>query len=541
MWLIVCLSAVLFLLAVGVGWNGLSAARNSLQAVYADRVNPLYDLSNVSQINDDVALQMLMVFEHAPGAATLAAHGDHPVSEHLDAIRKNFRSADELLSKYQSSNHSEEEKKSIDEYMAKTRLWQERINSLSAAVATGQYSGSALTGLTEVLTKSRPAMNNALDDLMDFQKDIAREEFKAAELRYQRALYIFGGLLVIGFAGIFGTAHLTLRHINIGIADACATAAAIARGDLTRPIALGGHDEISQLNREFAAMKEGLRTLVAAVQANVVRLNAAAAGMAQSAAESATICEAQSQAALTSAQDVRTLTDSIEQVEQHARGAHDTTVLSAERADRSVATIRDATESIGRIATAVNTTAGALQELTGFSGEISSVVQVIREIAEQTSMLALNAAIEAARAGEQGRGFAVVADEVRKLAERTEGSTRQIAEIIGKTQQGTLRASSDMATGVTLVAEGVRLSQSAGNSMLELRADAGRVHVEVNDIGAAIQAQVSAARKLAAQVNAIAQGAETNRSSAARTADSARTLENLSRELEGLALRFRIE
>ena len=237
---------------------------------------------------------------------------------------------------------------------------------------------------------------------------------------------------------------------------------------------------------------------------------------------------------------VEQVTVSISHVAESAASARslaeETGSLSTEGKDLVQNTIGE----INKIADSVSKSSEVIHTLGEQSNKISSIVNVIKEIADQTNLLALNAAIEAARAGEQGRGFAVVADEVRKLAERTSLSTKEIAVMIDAVQHGSKSAVQSMDEGRSQVGAGIQMAAQSGDSMARVQTATHQVIDVVEDISTALREQSSASVQIAQNVEKIAQMTEENSAAINEVSQSANLLEQLAAALKKSVSHFKI-
>ena len=539
LWTLVGISVVIFITAVAVGWSDLHVNRISLKNLYEENAVPMHAIGNFRAIYKENDTEVLRAFQHDPAGTLLSFH-DHPLEMHFDKIKSRKAENDAYWAEVIAHPLNDEEKRLVAKVVETRTAWQSKRDATLSALKAGDFSPQVMATYLQAARTEGATFDKSLQAFSEYSKNIAKSKYEEAEQSYQKDVQIFIALTVLGLLAVLSVAFFTVHHISSTLQSARDFAKAIASGDLTRPMPVAGKDEVGTLMAQLGVMRNILHELIASISQNMKSLNQSAKELSGSAASSAHTTEMQAEAAASMAASVEQLSVSIDQVEEHANEARSVTQASSAQSSEGGRIIHEAATEMGHIADAVNNTAGTIKELEGFSDQISSIVQVIKDIADQTNLLALNAAIEAARAGEQGRGFAVVADEVRKLAERTGNSTQEISSMIGKIQQGTQRAVQEMEAGVKRVGDGVDLAHKAGDSVTGIRHSAERTTQAVDDISLALKEQAVAARDIAQKVERIAQGSEQNSAAVAETAASAERLETLATELNKLAARFRI-
>lgn len=235
---------------------------------------------------------------------------------------------------------------------------------------------------------------------------------------------------------------------------------------------------------------------------------------------------------------IRDLASQIHGVAGGAKDASEITQAALERVSDSHNVLSTANSAISGLTTMVSNLEEVMAKLIDDSSKISSVVDVIRGIAEQTNLLALNAAIEAARAGEQGRGFAVVADEVRTLAQRTQESTQHIQEIIVNLENVTKDAAANMEGCSRFAGSSLEEMGNVGNSLESISEAVNNINRRANEIAESAQSQSETAVSIEANTESIEEISLRTHQESTGTAEICGELESLAQHQFLLIERF---
>jgi methyl-accepting chemotaxis protein len=414
--------------------------------------------------------------------------------------------------------------------------------ALRRAVVAGQ---SSMTDVVERIVARQDkakmdGMRKLIAELQDDESKLLAVRTKALDdaASFANWSLIIGGI-VAAVAALLIAISLS-ASIRKRLNAAIAIASNIASGRLDTDIDATGSDEIGRLMIAFSSMQTKLREMITEIKSGAQLLLVSAQEISRTSEALSESANEQSQAASTMAATVEELTVSISHVANSASEAH---AISSESGRQSVdggEVIQNTLNSMDRIAGTVQNSSQQIDELGRHIQQISSIVNVISGIAEQTNLLALNAAIEAARAGEQGRGFAVVADEVRLLAQRTGTSTSEISEMISKIQASAQDAVAQMGVGVEQVNQGVQLATSANAAIEQIRDGSGRIVSVVDQISTALNEQSAASQDVARSVEHIAQMAQASSEAIRGASQSASDIERLAHGLNSQVAQFKL-
>ncbi|HCE3214692.1 TPA: HAMP domain-containing protein [Vibrio parahaemolyticus] len=314
---------------------------------------------------------------------------------------------------------------------------------------------STMAILEQFTTTATDKLNESLDDAGDI--------YSAG---VTKAIVI--GVVVVLFAAAIGY-HIaqSVREPLTRILNALES---LTKGDMTQRIDI-------RFNNEFSRVSGHINTLADSLHDILVKLNEASENLASTAttnertsSQAQSKLNAQREQTANVATAMTEMSHSVQEVAQSAQGSLEMVqrVESASEEGRNVMSSNIST--INQLETRLHESVSAVSELQKMSGQIGSILDVIRNIAEQTNLLALNAAIEAARAGEQGRGFAVVADEVRVLASKTTQSTTEIESMISNLQSSSQSANQVIQSCMSDMEMSVEQASKANSSMEEIQA-----------------------------------------------------------------------
>lgn len=335
------------------------------------------------------------------------------------------------------------------------------------------------------------------------------------------------------YAGFYASTRTTLRRLG-------AMMDKVAAGDMTVTFVAQSRDELGDLGQLFNGTVAKIHDLIERVGHTVSQVE-------RQAGQVETVSVRSNQAVAgqrTRIEQVATAMNQMSSTAQEVARSAATAVSSAHSVNDETVSGRGLVQSqqgsIARLASEIDQSVRVINQLATDSQSISSVLEVIKSIAEQTNLLALNAAIEAARAGEQGRGFAVVADEVRTLARRTQHSTEEIEQMISRLQDGVAAAVRAMGSSHEMANGTVGQSEKVQQALENILGAVGMIVDQNQQIAAAVEQQTAVAHDIDQNIVAINRAGEYAAEGAHQTEAASRQLSMQVIELKHLIGAFRV-
>lgn len=414
--------------------------------------------------------------------------------------------------------------------------------TLSEQMIKGTADFANLESKAAEMTGSYQRIEQALTSFKDAQQKAFTDSIDSANAAAQRTVVIgiAVGVGTVALLFVIGLAIASALRRNIANVVDSLKDIAQGNGDLRRRIRKESTDEIGELVEWFNAFVAKLQGIIGDVVATALPLAELAKKLKVATTETLSQVGEQQNGGRRVQDAVNEMNSSVQSVAHSAADAASSAQEADGQAKAGLRVVKETVQQIEALARDVRSAADVIKQLDADSAAVGTILDVIRNIAEQTNLLALNAAIEAARAGEQGRGFAVVADEVRTLASRTQQSTSEIQGMIERLQSAARSAVEVMSKGTRQAEVSVTNSGAAGSSLEAITQTVASISDMNGRIAEATEQQQRVAQTIVSSVSEINEHAAKTSASANRMADVSNELAGLAGKLESVARQFSI-
>ena len=512
---------VFIFVVAGVSLLALGATNQHSKEMYHNRVIPLTVVVEMASLTENTRVQMLSaVLNESP--------------EKTQTAKSNMEEVSLLIEQYRGLVLDENGAKAITKFETDWNAFTTIVQSNIGLVNAGNYN-DALVGLRageEAFAVSRDSLLVLKDRNISLAEELNNINKSAFETnRFIVFVITFVALIVAIVIGV-----VMGNKIGNPTRKVAERLVEIASGDLTKsPLITKRKDEIGILVNATNEMQQDLQNVISEIHLASNTLSSQSEQLSQSAEQvkvgseqiATTMHElangAETQAS--SASDISEMMDgfaqAIQSSDESSRGIVEDSHLVTLGAEDGQKLMELSVNKMKDIDGIVKGSVDRVKGLDDKTNEISTLVEVIQSIADQTNLLALNAAIEAARAGEHGKGFAVVADEVRKLAEQVSHSVGEITDIVATIQNESQSVVTTLENGYKEVTDGTEQIQRTGEKFKEITSGIHAMTEKVEQISKNL-AQVSAnSQQINASVQEIASVSEESAAGVEETAASA--------------------
>ncbi|GAA6144992.1 methyl-accepting chemotaxis protein [Thalassolituus maritimus] len=339
-------------------------------------------------------------------------------------------------------------------------------------------------------------------------------------------------MLILYIGRLFSNTVNSMKNSLAELAD--------GSGDLNTRLKVSTRDELGAMTGNFNAFMDRLNDIIRKVKDVTPEVSDAANAVSGSTNHVRSVTEAMSHKATEATHAMNEMAKSIEEVSQSASEASGVMQETRDESAESLKIVESTIHNSRELNSQILEASERVERLVRDTGDVSTILDVISAIAEQTNLLALNAAIEAARAGEQGRGFAVVADEVRALASRTASATTEIRDVLDRLESAANETVQSMTLAKTQSEQNEQNAEKTGQHITQIKARVESVSSMGLTIAAATEEQTAVVKETHISISTMNDTVSDIQRSFVELARLAENLQGAAGHLQDSTSRFRI-